>query len=214
LHGVARTQENFNNSPNSKDWKLHIAIVRDELVQPSTSQGNQQIQPLANAKVQEIANIINGEPAISNFFDRSFFDQNFYNTSIPDSNFAGVIGHYSSKKTFRILPQYAQNKIFVMSPSASRADLPAADVTAEHLAYFARVVASTKDASHKMVQELESLARQNSGCGIEIQIVSEPADSFSKSFAEEFQNDVQSTNSLKVRQHFQICSDTCTIRSS
>jgi serine/threonine protein kinase len=184
LHGIAKAQENFNNNPKNKDWKLHVAIIRDELVQPTSPKESEEVRPPTPETIREIAKTI-------------------------DDNFVGVIGHYSSKNTFKVLFHYAQNGIFVLSPSASRGDLPAADVTADSLEYFARVVSSTKDASHKMVQELEFLARQNGDCGIEIQMISEPADSFSKSFADEFQNDVQSINALIIRQHFQICSDTC-----
>jgi ABC-type branched-subunit amino acid transport system substrate-binding protein len=81
--------------------------------------------------------------------------QNFKSVQqdFSNSKFIGVIGHYSSQVTFNVLDLYAKKEILLLSPSATRADIPDQQTTSEHLKYFARLISN----GHGQVHEISIL---------------------------------------------------------
>lgn len=123
-----------------------------------------------------------------------------------DNNFVGVIGHYSSTKTFELLPAYNKHNIFLLSPSASRTNAGEADGVSS----FARLVDSTRVASNKMIDVLRSQVYERGNCdGLEVQMVYENDGSFSMSFAEELKDAISSSLNLTLLGELSICSSGC-----
>jgi hypothetical protein len=143
LSGIAQSQKYFNKY--SKNLKLYVAILKE----PSKYE-NKEIKEIIT-KVVEKANINHGKNSSQNTLK-------YFQEKAPNSRFIGVIGHYSSRVTFSVLGLYKEDKILLVSPSATRFDIPDSNTTVDDLEYFARLIYNGRGQVHEISNLLHYLA--------------------------------------------------------
>jgi serine/threonine protein kinase len=175
LSGVAQAQKYFNE--NSIDLKFYVAILKEP---PKHPKGK--IEKII-AEVVKKANINHGRNSLQNTFQ-------YPQEKAPNSKFIGVIGHYSSRVTFSVLGLYEKDKILLVSPSATRFDIPDKETTVENLEYFARLIHNGLGQVHEISNLLSYLAvdksyKQNTKdfyCGLmNTTLIYEKGDPYAKS---------------------------------
>jgi serine/threonine protein kinase len=193
LSGIAQSQQYFNE--NSTKIKLYIAILKEPV-----KYDDEEIKLIVAKAIKE-ATIFGYGGADNKSFDSN--DVKYQNSpksaqkEISNSMFIGVVGHYSSQVTFNVLNLYAKNKILLISPSATRSDIPNSIVTSDDLKYFARLIYNGHGQVHKISKLLNYLAidkaynkkTKDLHCGLmNTTLIYEEGDTYAKSIGNELKD--------------------------
>jgi serine/threonine protein kinase len=171
LRGISQAQKNFNDK--NTNVKLYIAILKE----PETNK----------EKHEDLGGIISNVLQLPE--EKTF-----------NNKFIGTIGHYSSQVTFDVLKFYAENKMLLLSPSASSSDIPNEKTTfgSDISEYFSRVVPSRK--AYEVSNLLRQLANNNSNCDLlDIYLIYQEDDAYSNSLGVELKDIFYLTNTSTVR---------------
>jgi serine/threonine protein kinase len=167
LTGVAQAQKKFNET--NQQIQLYVAILQEP---DGDYEDNKKNKALVKELIKKIHVIDKDGSGI----------QEKSPASSLGSKFVGVVGHYSSQITFDLLPHYAQDKILLISPSATRADIPNKDVSAENLKYFGRVISNGNSQAYEIATHLKQLANNNKNCGLlDLDMLYQQDDTYSNS---------------------------------
>jgi serine/threonine protein kinase len=174
LSGIAQVQKEYNAKNDNSN--LHIAILKE----PSDDVSHKKLRETIK-KVIKAAENENSQSAFK-------------------SKFIGVIGHYSSQITFSVLDIYAQNEILLISPGASRSDIPNSKNTLEQLNYFARTINNSKNQAYETASWLKQLANNTENCGmLDIHLVYQEDDFASNSLTLELKNLFSLTDDFTIK---------------
>jgi serine/threonine protein kinase len=180
LSGIAQSQKYFNK--NSSKIKLYIAILKEPL-----RYDDSEIREIVTEAIKAVST---GSEQSSRNSSNSKISQK----EISNSKFIGAVGHYSSQVTFNVLDLYAKNKIFLISPSATRSDIPDSLTTTDDLKYFARLIYNGRGQVREIVRLLHHLSTDKvqskksneSHCGlINTTLIYEKGDTYAKSVGNE-----------------------------
>ncbi len=201
LSGIAQSQKYFNK--NSSKIKLYIAILKEPL-----RYDDSEIREIVTEAIKA-TNTGYEKPGKNssnpNNINQATNSKNSQN-EISNSKFIGTVGHYSSQVTFNVLDLYAKNKIFLISPSATRSDIPDSITTNDDLKYFARLIYNGHGQVREIVRLLHYLSVdkvQNKNynephCGlINTTLIYEKGDTYAKSVGTELK-DVFALNSVST----------------
>jgi serine/threonine protein kinase len=183
LSGIAQSQKYFN--INSSKIKIYIAILKEPL-----RYDDSEIREIVTEAIKAVST---GAEQSSKNTSNSKSSQK----EIPNSKFIGAVGHYSSQVTFNVLDLYAKNKIFLISPSATRSDIPDSFTTTDDLKYFARLIYNGHGQVREIVRLLNYLSidkfqnkkSNESHCGlINTTLIYEKGDTYAKSVGAELKD--------------------------
>jgi serine/threonine protein kinase len=177
LNGVAQAQKYFNEKNKDKGIQLYIAILQEP------EQDDRQYSKLRKV--------------IEDVIEKS-------NNS---KGFIGVVGHYSSQITFNVLQLYADANMLLVSPSATRADIPneKEQITSAHLKYFGRMISNGRNQAYEISYWLKYLLKKDDkSCGLlDMYLVYQENDTYSNSISNElkdllFLNNISPTNNIRI----------------
>jgi serine/threonine protein kinase len=177
LNGVAQAQKYFNEKNKGKGIQLYIAILQEP------EQDDRQYSKLRKV--------------IEDVIEKS-------NNS---KGFIGVVGHYSSQITFNVLQLYADANMLLVSPSATRADIPneKEQITSAHLKYFGRMISNGRNQAYEIAYWLKYLLKKDDkSCGLlDMYLVYQENDTYSNSISNElkdllFLNNISPTNNIRI----------------